>query len=439
MRLQVLCAVGALSGVSFGAPRLLAVEPASAPDVVAHERGGAGDASVREREPAGPPLTDEEDSPALPLGNVLRPTLLGEVDYRVYPAEEEGQTGFGVARFRPGLVLTPVDWMRAVGTVEFAGEYAVIQDLFAQAFVGEFEFTAGYAKPLLFASFAQEPVHTLPMPDRAPVVRSFAIDRDVGVTARYRSRSAPLELALRVGNGSGSPLGNDNAIPAGYASADLVLGRANLQNRTAPAGLRFGAAGLVESVRDRNGISGSTPLGFVYFRPVVVSGLRAVLEAHAIVYWSALRFTVEGAVAEESRSRDDDGNPNTDRVPLDSQLSAGLTTELVWTLFGGLRVPGRIPRGRIAPRGRWGGGALELAGRYDRLWLGRGASDITPGGADGGAVVLKWWPTSFLAATLAGSLTHYDVPPIEEPDQSWSWGVITRASFFWGIAGPRAR
>lgn len=52
---------------------------------------------------------------------------------------------------------------------------------------------------------------------------------------------------------------------------------------------------------------------------------------------------------------------------------------------------------------------------------------------------VKWWPTAFLAATLAGYLTHYDVAPADDPDRTLSWGIIARMSAFWGLPGQKTR
>ncbi len=331
--------------------------------------------------------------------------------------------------------MSPAPWFRAVATVELVGEAPAILDAFMRLRASEWaEFTIGYSKPPLFPSFIYEPVHTLPFPDRAPVVTSFRINRDVGADVHLTPRTLPLEGWLRIGNGSGSPLGNDNALPAGYAVLDLVLGRAWVgaapERRT--FGLRLGGGALVESARDRDGVIGQTPLGFIYFRPVVVSGLRVVGEGHAIAYAGPVRLTLEGAFARESRSRDHDGNPSTPRIGLPSVDSYGLTTELAWVLRGAPRQVGHAPRAPTRDDGRWSGGAVELAARYDGLWLGRRASDVRAGGSQGGALALKWWPTEFMAATLAGYLTRYGTPPIEEPSRLWSYGGVLRASFFWG-------
>lgn len=369
--------------------------------------------------------------------DILEPTLLGEVDYRAYPSEVEGTTGFALARLRPGLALTPAPWMRANVTIEFAGENPIILDAFARFRASRWaEFTVGYSKPPLFASFTHEPVQVLPFPDRAPVVTSFRIRRDLGADVHLRPREIPVEAWLRVGNGSGSLLGNDNALPAGYGALDWVAGRAwtGSAARDREWGGRIGASLLVEDVRDRDGISGQTPLGFVYFRPVVVSGLRAVGEAHIVGYWGPLRWTTEGALARESRSRDDDGNPSTPRAELGTMHSYGLTSELAWVVGGRAREVGRPPRGDDE-EALFSLGALEVAARYDGMWLGRDAVGVRLGGSQGGAVSIKWWPSKFLSVTTAGYWTHYDAPPLEEPNVHGSWGWLTRLSFFWGQPG----
>lgn len=137
-------------------------------------------------------------------------------------------------------------------------------------------------------------------------------------------------------------------------------------------------------------------------------------------------------MARESRSRDDDGNPSTPRLTLPVVRSYGVTAELSCVLLGGARAVGHAPQARTDAAGAWRGGALEVALRYDGLWLAHSASDVLSGGSQGGALALKWWPMEFLAATLAGYITHYDTAPIDAPGERWSWGSLARLSFFWG-------
>lgn len=370
--------------------------------------------------PAAVPAPATEATPAAPPLAALRPTLLAEIDHRTYGDAVEGNPGFAIARLRPGLALTPAPGVRAAAVVEFATERPAILDTWLALRAAEWaEVTIGYSKPPLFASFA-EPVHTTPVPDRAPVVTAFRVRRDVGIDLRLTPRDLPVEARLRIGNGTGSALGNDNALPAGYAAVDLVLGRAR-RGSDAANGLRLGVAGFAEDARDRDGIVGQTPLGFVYTRPVVVSGRRLVGEAHAIGWLGPLRLTVEGAASHEARA----GDPATARVALDAIHGFGATAELAYLLIGEARRPGEAP----------GPGAFEAALRYDGLWLARGADDVRPTGGQGGAAGLKWWATEYLAASLTGYLTRYAEPPIEAPDRRWSWGLVARASVFWGLGG----
>lgn len=364
---------------------------------------------------------------------VVRPTLLGEVDYRVLPREEVGETGFALGRFRIGLVVQPLSWLRAVGTVEWVSEHPILLDAYVTVQpLPWLEIFVGYAKPPLFASFRTDPVHVMAFPDRAPVVRSFFVRRDVGVDLRARPREAPIEAVVRIGNGSGSILGNDNPLPAGYAALDLVLGRAwvGAAESDREHGLRLGVGGMIESVRDRDGVLGTEAFGYPFYRSAIVSGLRVVGEAHAVGYLGPVRLTLEGALAHEERSRDDDGNPNTPRRALEPILSSGLTAEIAWVIVGRARSPGAQPAG-LAPIEAWDGGALEVAARFDALFLGRGASDVMGGGALGGGAVIKWWPLDFLSASLVGHVLRYDIAPFETPGELWGWDAALRLSLFW--------
>lgn len=386
---------------------------------------------------AGAVAAQEADGADHPVGNaqVLRPTALVDAAYRVFAREEEGIDGFSLRRMRGGFVLAPAAWFRGVGTVELAGESPTVLDAYARVGLVEgLSLMVGYSKPPLLATFFTEPVYAMVLPDRSVVDTAFRVRRDVGLELLAAPASLPLEARLRVGNGAGSPLGNDNVEPAGYAALDLVLGRAQGARPDAgqeTLGLRVGASGLVESVEDRQGVVGRTPLGFAFYRPPVVRGSRMVVEGHVLGYAGPLRLSAEAVMASESRSRDDDGNPATERVDLPTVRSYGLTVELVWTALGEPRRPGAPPR---VPSGgpRWRGGALEVALRYDGVWLGREATDVTPGGGQLGTLGVRWWPTEFVSAYLSGYAAGYDEAPIEAPGEDSSWGVIAGTSFFWG-------
>jgi len=326
----------------------------------------------------------------LPLRTeALQPVLLTEFDHRSYPSELEGFSGFALGRFRPGLTLTPVmyPWLRAAANIEFTGNHPPnIIDAFVRMKAASWaEFTVGYSPLPLFPSVLYEPVMRMPFPDVSPVVAAFRIERDAGVDIHILPESLPIAAWLRVSNSTIAPLANENSSLAYSGALNLVLGRARL-GRTADTdfwGLRLGGAMLYKNSADRDGIYGQTAMGFVYSKPVTVDGKRLVAESHAIVYAGPLRFTVEGAFANESRSFDDDGNPLTPRKPLAAMQSYGLAAEIAWVIFGKPRGVGVQPQASNRGDGTiFDGHALELAARYDRLWLGRGAIDVRGSGGD---------------------------------------------------------
>lgn len=331
---------------------------------------------------------------------------------------------------RPGLILTPNQWFTGVANVEFAGEYARILDAFARIQATEdLEIVVGYSKPVLFSAFTDTPEFALVFGEHSPVVDGFRVNRDVGAEVRYAPTSLPLEARARIGNGTGSALGNDNSMPAGYASLDLLLGRAH-RTATDPnaLGFRLGASALFENVRDRNGILGRTPLDFVYYRPAIVSNNRLIAEIHAILYTGPLRLTLDAAAANEERSRDHDGNPDTPRIMQDPIQSYGLGAELSYVLTG----QPRLPNSRPQPTPASSTGALELAARFDLLKLGRGTDQVNPGGAKAAALSLKWWPTQFLSTSLSAYMNHFDTLPVENPTSNYSYNFVAHTSFSWG-------
>lgn len=368
---------------------------------------------------------------------LVMPTLLAEVDARKLANTAEGYDGFAIGRFRMGMRAQPTAWLSAVGTVEFiGGEHPYLLDGFLafrpRAWLG---LTLGYAKPPLFASFRQEPVHTMPFPDRSVVVTSMFLRRDVGAEIQLRPERAPIEAIIRIGNGTASIASNDDRYPTGYAAIDLVLGRAWVGGHNRTYGLRLGASGMAESTRQRDGLSGATQWGFVFWRPTPVIGRRVVGEGHLIAYLGPVRVTAEAAVASEARARDDDGNPDTPRRTQDDTVTWGATAEVAWVVVGGRREVGRAPRVPTRGDGSWSGGAFEIAGRFDRLALGRNADDVRNGGAIGGAGVVKWWPVDFLSVAAEANVLRYDTAPVESPDRTLTWMAMVRTSVFWGYPG----
>lgn len=357
----------------------------------------------------------------------LTPTLLAEVDYRHFGQSAEGNSGFGVARLRPGLAIHPRPGVTGAAVIEWTGATPVILDAWAELTLNpSLSVVAGYSKGPIFASFRHEPVASMPFPDRSPVVGAFRVRRDAGVELLVRPPALPVEVIARVSNGSGTPLANDNDLPAGYLVADLVLGRARRGAAPeTPGGLRLGAAVLVESVSERSAVAAVTPLGVAFAEPPTVVGPRRVAEAHAIGWAGPTRFTVEAAEARESRDGEGGGEPSTPHV------SRGLTTEALWTVRGAPRQPGAAPRSDDGP-------AVELAARFDALDLGLAADGLTPVGARGGALSAKVWTSGWSAVALSGWGLVYDAPPPATPGSSGSWGLTLRGSLFWGRPAPKA-
>ncbi|MBU8898051.1 hypothetical protein DRW03_32225 [Corallococcus sp. H22C18031201] len=372
-------------------------------------------------------------APALAADLGLRPLFVGEVDWRQHGSAVEGFDNVALARLRLGVIAQPVPWMTAIGAAEWAQEKPALVDAYLAVRPGKgLRLSMGYAKTPLFISAHDESIEALPIPELSLVAQSFWPRRDLGLEAQWTPEGLPLETWVRVGNGSRSPLGNDNNQPALDARVDGRWGRSR-GDAAASWGLRAGAGVHVERAFDRPGIGGTGPQGFTFYRPPPVSGPRSVVEAHARVDVGAVRVLAEGAAAWERRARDTDGNPATPREALPTLRSQGASLEVSWVVLGQPRGDGQG-----WPLAREGApslsldsvpeGAVEVAARVERLWLGRGAADVTRGGTTGGAVAVRWWTTSFLGVGLAGYLQHHDVAPLEEPAQRNSWLALARAT-----------
>lgn len=386
--------------------------------------------------PAEPEPDDKPDPREVyeAVTKIVAPTVLLETDYRQHSDPVEGHNGFALARARLGLRLRPTDWLTAVGNVEFVGANGpYLLDGYARFDATDWlEITVGYSKAPLFASFRHEGAASLPMPVRSAVVNELRVRRDVGVEARFVPRRVPIEAIARLGNGSTNLRENDNDTPSGYAAFDLVLGRAWVGGQSELLGLRLGTAALLDERSEHDSIAGATPLGYVYAQPVVATGLRTIVTAHAIGYAGPVRLVVEGGFVQEGREDDADGDPATPAVKLDPVRTWALTGELTWTIRGGWRQVGRGPKVASLLDHEWDGGALELAARGDRFWLGYGAADLVRTGGTTASLAFKWWPTRFLALTAYGDATIFDVAPVDTPDRKWGWTALIRASLFWG-------
>lgn len=373
-----------------------------------------------------------EDLPA-------RPTLLAEADARTFRAPVEGRTGFALARFRPGLTVEPLPWLRAVGNVEFVPT-PLILDAYANIRVARWlDLEIGQSKPPLLASFKYEPVYAMPFPDRSPLVLAMRVRRDVGVSAHVASDRLPFESWVRLGSGSPSNVTRSVEHPAMYGLFDFVLGRAHTARAKGDEflGLRAGVSGMSEVVDERDGVTGFSPTDFVYYRPAVISGTRVIGTTHVMGYVGPVRATFEAAMGREARSTDTDGDPSTPRSPRPSITSSGISAEVAWTVRGRPRAVGQTPTSEDDSRL----GAIEVAARYDSLALGRGANDVVAGGYRGGALSIKWYPLPFAALAAAGYIGEYDVGPLEDPNRTDTYTLLLRASFYWAQvpARPPAR
>lgn len=375
-------------------------------------------------------------TPALAAPDWLQPVLVGEIDWRQHVSEVEGFDGVTLARLRVGARAYPVPWLMASGVAEWAQEKPALVDAFVAAPLGEsLRLSMGMSKTPLFISARDESLEARAIPELSLLAQTFWPRRDLGIEAWWAPKTLPVEAWVRVGNGSRSPLGNDNSLPALDARVDGRWGRAR-GNVDAFWGFRAGAGVHVENAYDRAGIGGIGPQNFVFYRSPPVSGPRSVVEAHARLDVGPVRVLAEGAAAWERRSRDTDGNPNTPREGLPRMESQGASLEVSWVVVG--RPRGDGARWPVAPNdpsgmdavnaGRVPTGAVELAARVERLWLGRGASDIQPGGTTGGALAVRWWVTSFFGLGAAGYAQRYDTAPLEDPGRRNSWLALARAT-----------
>lgn len=364
------------------------------------------------------------------------PSLILEADARKFSDEFPGSEGFALGRARLGLRGRPLPWLGFVMTVDFIGERPGLLD--ADLLVRPVEgvvINVGYAKTPLFASFNLEPVYAMPLPDRSPVVVAFRNRRDLGVGILVARREVPLELRLRVGNGSSELAVDQGPQIAGYGALDLVLGRARRGHAGELLGLRLGVAGLVEHAAERPGIQAIHPLRYAYTSPVPIAGLRSVAQAHLIGYAGPARLLIEGAIARETQAPDPEGDPAADG-PRPGSWSGGLSAELAIVALGLAREVGLPPAAQPGP---WRGGALELSARSDWLTVNRGVASQEPGGSLGGALGIRWWPIDLLSLTLAGYGLRYTTEPLGQPDQQQSWGVILRLGMVWGVPVGRDR
>lgn len=356
----------------------------------------------------------------LPDLGVVHPIAMIEVDGVGIPGEMEGNTGLFVRRLYLGARWEPSPWVAVVGTVNAAaGEHdPLVVDASVEAHRGPLSFSVGYGKTPLFAS-ASLPIESTPLPELSMVARAWWPGRDAGVALHLGSPTLPVEAWLRLGNGSRSPLGNDDPEPAGDARVDLVLGRAR-DAGAAAWGLRLGIGGHLQPIEDGAGLSASLPTGYTFWRSPAVSGDRWIAEAHLMGQAGPVQLTVEGARAEEGRSEDTDGNPLTPRAAQAAVGSWGGAAELAWMIVGEPRGVGGWPAGDTL--------GVELSARGERVSLGEGAADVEPGGATGFEAAARLWTPPGLALGASGGWFTFDTAPFDEPDVTETWFILGRVT-----------
>ncbi|MFP2895100.1 hypothetical protein [Corallococcus sp. 4LFB] len=352
-------------------------------------------------------------SPALAEEDWLRPTLVGEVDYRQHGSDVEGFDGFTLARLRLGAEARPVSWLVARGVAEWALEKPVLIDAFV-AFTGlkDWRISLGYNKTPLFPSAHDEHLEARAIPELSGLDQAFWPRRDLGLEVRWTPSTLPLETWVRVGNGSRSPLGNDNQHPALDTRVDGRWGRSAGATQSF-WGARVGAGVHVESAFDRAGIGGTGPQGFVYYRPPPISGTRTVTEAHARVDAGRLRVAAEapqrGSDARATRTATQ--APRARRCPRWRARAPRWRCPMSYGASPEAMAPCG-PRRARATRTRWRPCAREAAGRRAgagrarrRLWLGaarrraaRRLAERRAGGALVGNVLPGTWRRRLRAA-----------------------------------------
>lgn len=361
----------------------------------------------------------------------LQPTLLGDVDAQLHPSEVEGENGFSLRRLRLGLRATPVSWFSAVASAELIGGEGprVFEGYLEVRPAAAWAISLGYRRAPLFHSARDLPIEALAVPELASPVQAFWPGVDLGLEVHHRPVELPIDAWLRVGNGAGTPAGNDSDHLAYEGRVDLVLGRARGRAGDASRffGLRVGVGGHFKDEVDAPGLAGLTEGGFAFYRATPVDGWRREGEAHLALWLARLTITAEGALALEDRARPPAraGGP---RAPLDAVASRGGSVEVAYMLRGPARVPGAWPNPAPFTASSWTSGGVELAARAERLVMGLGARDVAPNGLTGEAVALRWWTTRFLGLGLAAYHFGYDAAPIEEPLVRSSWLVLARAT-----------
>lgn len=366
----------------------------------------------------------------------ISPYFMMETDALVHSAEVEGENGFAIRRLRLGLEAHPTSWLTAVGTAEYASaaepNVRVWEGYVDAAPWSALHVSFGFRRTPLFHIAKDELFEALAVPELPLAVRSFWPGVDAGLELHYVPVGrVPVEAWARVGNGSGTALGN-NTNKLGYEGrVDLVLGRARPGRHARDRfGLRVGTGVHVGTLESSPGVGGTTADGFAFYRATIVNGEQTIAEAHVAAWAGRATLDVEAAHVLEERSANPTGAVTATPTALPMAQSWGGFVELAYMLAGKPRVPGAWPNAAAWDASLTEGG-VEVGARLDYLALDRRATGVTGGGATGGELAVRWWATRFLALSAAGYYLRYDVPPVEEPTERDSWVALTRATFAW--------
>ena len=347
----------------------------------------------------------------------------------------EGESGFTAPRVRLGGRLK---WRAFEAQLigEGAREKAGVLEAFGTVHLAdEFAVTVGLQRSPLFAG-GPDPLTFQPINERGVLERTMWPGRELGVGVRWSPTYVPVQAWLRVSNGvENALLGNDNSGFAGEGRVDFACGNARASrsynqardNNDDDGGFRAGFSARIESTDNESGMSGATPLNYVYWRAPPVSGPSSTIELHAQAFVGPARLTIEGGVANESRATDNDGNPNTPKVLTTGVMHSGGNAELAAVIVGPRRVWGTAPKTASLTTP-----VIELAARGEVVRLGDAPFGETAdpaviaGGAQAASAALTWWSHESLSLSLQVHALKYDVAPVDDPNRTSSLTAMLR-------------
>ncbi|HND31634.1 MAG TPA: hypothetical protein PLA94_16640, partial [Myxococcota bacterium] len=180
----------------------------------------------------------------LPDLGTLHPVALVEADVHYIPTEAEGESGFQLRRLYLGLRWAPAPWATVVGSLNPAArehDPLIVDGTVRFTPPGPVDVSLGYGKTPLFASAHDSSIDSLAIPELSLSTGAFWPGRDLGAELHLGAPTLPVEVWLRLGNGSGSPAGNDNRHFSMDIRTDLSFGRVRIgAERSTPMGFRLG-------------------------------------------------------------------------------------------------------------------------------------------------------------------------------------------------------